>query len=223
MVNEEIKEAVSKGKINFVSDIVKKALDSGADSADILDSMITAMDEVGEKFQNNDIYVPEMLTAARTMEKGVALLKPQFVSPSDVKLGKVIIGTVAGDLHDIGKNLVSIMMQALGLEVIDLGIDVAPETFVKALKENPDCKILGLSALLTFTMESMRETISVIRKSKVGKNAIIMVGGAPITAEFAKEIGADIYTRDAVEAANTAKSVYQGKKVNTALAGRLYK
>ena len=204
MINEEIKEVVSSGKLNMVIDVVQNALDSGVESSDVLDSMITAMDEVGEKFLNNDIYVPEMLTAARTMEKGVGVLKPRFAAPSDVRLGKVIIGTVAGDLHDIGKNLVSIMMQASGLDVIDLGIDVSPEDFIKALKENPDCRIVALSALLTFTLDSMKEAVAAIRKTKQGKTVTIMIGGAPVTEKFAREIGADIYTKDAVEAARAA-------------------
>ena len=207
MINEEIKDVISNGKLNIVTDVVQEALDSGVESDVVLDSMITAMDEVGEKFQNNDIYVPEMLTAAKTMEKGVAILRPRFPAVTDADAGKVIIGTVAGDLHDIGKNLVSIMMQASGLDVIDLGIDVPPEDFIKALKENPDCKIIALSALLTFTLDSLRETVELIRKSKHGKNITIMVGGAPVTAEFAKQIGADIYTKDAVEAAKAAKAV----------------
>ena len=207
MINEEIKDVISNGKLNIVTDVVQEALDSGVESDVVLDSMITAMDEVGEKFQNNDIYVPEMLTAAKTMEKGVAILRPRFPAVTDADAGKVIIGTVAGDLHDIGKNLVSIMMQASGLDVIDLGIDVPPEDFIKALKENPDCKIIALSELLTFTLDSLRETVELIRKSKHGKNITIMVGGAPVTAEFAKQIGADIYTKDAVEAAKAAKAV----------------
>ncbi|MBR0416263.1 MAG: cobalamin-dependent protein, partial [Firmicutes bacterium] len=164
------------------------------------------------KFQNNDIYVPEMLTSAKTMEKGVAVLRPFFASPGDAKIGKVIIGTVAGDLHDIGKNLVSIMMQATGLEVIDLGIDVPAEEFTKALKQHPDCEIIALSALLTYTLDSLRETVEIIRKTKRGKAVTIMVGGTPVTENFAKNIGADIYTKDAAEAAKTAKRLYNDKK-----------
>ena len=212
MINEEIKEVVSSGKLNMVTEVVKNALENGVADNEVLDSMITAMDEVGEKFQNNDIYVPEMLTAARTMEKGVGVLKPRFSAPSDAKLGKVIIGTVAGDLHDIGKNLVSIMMQASGLEVIDLGIDVTAEDFIKALKENPDCSIVALSALLTFTMESMRDVVGAIRSTKAGKNVTIMVGGAPVSEQFAREIGADVYTKDAVEAARVAKELCKNRK-----------
>ncbi len=212
MINEEIKDAVCKGKLNMITAIVKDALNSGISSEEILDSMISALDEVGDKFQNNDIYVPEMLTSAKTMEKGVAVLRPFFTSPGDVKTGKVIIGTVAGDLHDIGKNLVSIMMEASGLEVIDLGIDVPAEEFIKALKQHPDCEIIALSALLTYTLDSLRETVEIIRKTKRGKAVTIMVGGTPVTENFAKNIGADIYTKDAAEAAKTAKRLYNDKK-----------
>ncbi|MBO4818926.1 MAG: cobalamin-dependent protein [Firmicutes bacterium] len=209
MINEEIKDAVSKGKLNTVSAVVAEAIDNGVSAEDVLDSMIKAMDEVGENFQNNDIYVPEMLTAAKAMERGIAVLKPYLSGSSDARLGKVIIGTVAGDLHDIGKNLVSIMMQASGLEVIDLGIYVPAEEFVNALKKYPDCNVIALSALLTITLDSLRETIEVIRKSKRGKSVTIMVGGSPVTAEYAKNIGADLYTTDAAEAAKAARKVYQ--------------
>ena len=209
MINEEIKDAVSKGKLNTVSAVVAEAIDNGVSAEDVLDSMIKAMDEVGENFQNNDIYVPEMLTAAKAMERGIAVLKPYLSGSSDARSGKVIIGTVAGDLHDIGKNLVSIMMQASGLEVIDLGIDVPAEEFVNALKKYPDCNVIALSALLTITLDSLRETIEVIRKSKRGKSVTIMVGGSPVTAEYAKNIGADLYTADAAEAAKAARKVYQ--------------
>ena len=208
MIKEEIKDVISNGKMNIITDTVRQALAGGMDSTEVLDVMITAMDEVGEKFQNNDIYVPEMLTAAKTMERGVSVLKPLFPAASGPSKGKVIIGTVSGDLHDIGKNLVSIMMQASGLEVIDLGIDVPPEDFVKALKDNPDCRIVALSALLTLTLGSMRETIEVIKKSKYGKNVTVMVGGAPVSERFASEIGADVYTPDAAAAAKTARELY---------------
>lgn len=205
MINEEVRDAVSNGKLGTVVSVVQKALEEGTDSFDILDSMMVAMDEVGDKFQNNDIYVPEMLIAAKTMERGVAVLKPRFCINTQMNKGTVIIGTVAGDLHDIGKNLVSTMIQAAGYKVIDLGIDVPPEDFVKALKENPDCKVIALSALLSFTLESMRETVEVIRKTALGKKVKIIVGGAPVTAAFAEQIGADGYTKDAVEAVKAVK------------------
>lgn len=207
MINEEIRDAVSNGKLGMITGVVQNAIEEGVDSADILDSMMVAMDEVGDKFQNNDIYVPEMLIAAKTMERGIAVLKPKFSANSPSTHGKVIIGTVAGDLHDIGKNLVSTMIQAAGFEVIDLGIDVPSEVFLKALKENPDCKVIALSALLSFTLDSMRETVTAIRKTKAGKQVKIMVGGAPVTEAYAMQIGADYYSKDAVEATRLVKQI----------------
>ena len=206
MVNDEIREVVSNGKLNMVTEVVQRALDSGADSDEVLDAMMVAMDEVGDKFQNNDIYVPEMLIAAKTMQRGVTVLEPKLATASLNHLGKIIIGTVQGDLHDIGKNLVKIMLQSAGFEVIDLGIDVPPEDFIKALKDNPDCNIIAISALLTFTLPSMQETVEAIRKTKTGAKVKIMVGGAPVNEEFAKKIGADAYSADAIAAAKVAKS-----------------
>ena len=206
MVNDEIREVVSNGKLNMVTEVVQRALDSGADSDEVLDAMMVAMDEVGDKFQNNDIYVPEMLIAAKTMQRGVTVLEPKLATASLNHLGKIIIGTVQGDLHDIGKNLVKIMLQSAGFEVIDLGIDVPPEDFIKALKDNPDCNIIAISALLTFTLPSMQETVEAIRKTKAGAKVKIMVGGAPVNEEFAKKIGADAYSADAIAAAKVAKS-----------------
>ena len=207
MIDETIKDVISNGKLNMVADAVKDALGKGEDSQELLNTMILAMNEVGEKFQNNDIFVPEMLTAAKTMERGVSILEPSLNTVSSKKIGKVIIGTVFGDLHDIGKKLVTIMMQSSGIEVIDLGIDVEPADFVKALKDNPDCRIVALSALLTVNLESMRNTVEFIRRTKRGRDVTIMVGGTPVSEEFAKEIGADIYTKDAVSAARAAKAL----------------
>ena len=207
MIDETIKDVISNGKLNMVADAVKDALGKGEDSQELLNTMILAMNEVGEKFQNNDIFVPEMLTAAKTMERGVSILEPSLNTVSSKKIGKVIIGTVFGDLHDIGKKLVTIMMQSSGIEVIDLGIDVEPDDFVKALKDNPDCRIVALSALLTVNLESMRNTVEFIRRTKRGRDVTIMVGGTPVSEEFAKEIGADIYTKDAVSAARAAKAL----------------
>ncbi len=207
MIDETIKDVISNGKLNMVADAVRDALEKGEDSQELLNTMIFAMNEVGEKFQNNDIFVPEMLTAAKTMERGVSILEPSLHPVSSKKIGKVIIGTVFGDLHDIGKKLVTIMMQSSGIEVIDLGIDVEPDAFVKALKDNPDCRIVALSALLTVNLESMRNTVEFIRRTKRGRDVTIMVGGTPVSEEFAKEIGADIYTKDAVSAARAAKAL----------------
>ena len=202
---ENVKELVVKGKLKMIQGAVQEALDAGAEPGDILDTMGAAMDEVGRKFQANEIFVPEMLVAAKTMQRGVAVLKPLLGGDAIGKYGKFVMGTVAGDLHDIGKNLVTMMIEAAGFEVIDLGVDVPAEKFVETLKANPDCKVCGLSALLTTTMDAMKDTVKAIRDA--GIDVQIMVGGAPITQAFCDEIGADAYTTDAASAAEKAKEL----------------
>ena len=169
--------------------------------------MIESMSVVGDKFQRNEIFVPEMLVAALTMKKGVGILKPLLGGDSIGSNGKFIIGTVAGDLHDIGKNLVALMVESAGFEVIDLGVDVPSEKFVEAVKSNSDCKIVALSALLTTTMDAMRQSVKAIKDAGLQSQVKIMVGGAPITQAFADEIGADAYTADAGSAAQKAKEL----------------
>jgi len=159
------------------------------------------MSVVGAKFQANEIFVPEMLVAAKTMKKGVEILRPLLTGDAVGKNGKYIIGTVQGDLHDIGKNLVALMIESAGFEVVDLGVDVPAETFIEAIKANPDCKVVGASALLTTTMESLKNTVKAIIDAGCKSQVKIMVGGAPITQQFADEIGADAYTPDAGSAA----------------------
>lgn len=202
---ENVKDLVVKGRLKMIQGAVQEALDGGASADEILDSMGVAMDEVGRKFQANEIFVPEMLVAAKTMQRGVGVLKPLLGGDAIGKYGKFVMGTVAGDLHDIGKNLVTMMIEATGFEVIDLGVDVPAEKFVETLKANPDCKICGLSALLTTTMDAMKDTVKAIRDA--GIDVKIMVGGAPITQAFADEIGADAYTTDAASAAEKAKEL----------------
>ena len=204
---ENVKELVVNGKLKKIEEAVQEAIDDGATAQEVLDSMMEAMDEVGGKFQRNEIYVPEMLVAAKTMQRGVGVLKPLLGGGGVAKYGKYIIGTVAGDLHDIGKNLVAMMIEAAGFEVIDLGIDVPAEKFVEAVKANPDCKVVGVSALLTTTMEAMRVTVKALIDAGLKSQVKIMVGGAPITQAFADEIGADAYTTDAASAANKAKEL----------------
>lgn len=204
-----VKETVSAGKLKLIEGVVQEAINGGATPGEVLDSMSVAMDEVGEKFQKNEIYVPEMLIAAKTMQRGVGVLKPLMAGDAAGKYGKFIIGTVAGDLHDIGKNLVAIMVEAAGFEVIDLGIDVPADKFVETIKANPDCKVVGVSALLTTTMEAMRVTVKAIIDAGLKSQVKIMVGGAPITQAFADEIGADAYTTDAASAASKAKELAQ--------------
>jgi len=204
---ENIKATVVAGKLKMIESVVQEALDGGASAQEVLDSMTGAMDEVGAKFQKNEIYVPEMLVAAKTMQRGVGVLKPLLGGDSVGKYGKYIIGTVAGDLHDIGKNLVAMMIESAGFEVIDLGVDVPAEKFVEAVKENPDCKVVGISALLTTTMEAMRTTVKALIDAGLKSQVKIMVGGAPINDAFAAEIGADAYTPDAGSAAAKAKEL----------------
>ena len=204
---ENVKSTVIAGKRKLIAGVVQEALDEGVTAGEILNVMGAAMDEVGAKFQSGEIFVPEMLVAAKTMQMGVGVLKPLLAGDEVGKNGKFIIGTVAGDLHDIGKNLVAMMVEAAGFEVIDLGVDVPAEKFVEAVKANPDCKVVGISALLTTTMEAMRNTVKALTDAGLRSQVKIMVGGAPITQAFADEIGADAYTPDAGAAAEKAKEL----------------
>lgn len=203
---EAISQAVQNGKAKKIGELVQQALDAGCEPSEILNKgMIDAMSIVGEKFSKNEIFVPEMLVAARAMKKGVEVLKPYLKGDNSESAGKIIMGTVAGDLHDIGKNLVIMMLESAGFEVIDLGVDVSADKFVEALKENPDTKIVAASALLTTTMPALKDTVKALNNCKERKNIKVMVGGAPITQEFADEIGADAYTENAASAAQVAK------------------
>ncbi len=205
---QEVAEAVEKGKAKLVGGLVQEALDEGCDPVEILNQgMIDAMGVVGEKFKNNEIFVPEMLVAARAMKKGVEVLKPHLASGGTSSAGKMILGTVAGDLHDIGKNLVGMMIESAGFEVIDLGIDVPIEKFIEAVNENPDATLVGCSALLTTTMPALRDTVAALNEQPFRDRIKIMVGGAPITQAFADEIGADGYSEDAASAAQLAKKL----------------
>ena len=205
---KEVYDLVEKGKAKVVGAAVQEALDAGCDPNEILnEGMIKAMDTVGEKFKNGEIFVPEMLVAARAMKKGVEVLKPHLATGAAGAAGKAIIGTVAGDLHDIGKNLVCMMMESAGFEVIDLGVDVTKEKFVEAYEANPDTKIIGCSALLTTTMPALKETVALLNEAPFRSKVKVMVGGAPITQEFADEIGADAYTEDAASCAKRAKEL----------------
>lgn len=202
----ELALAVEKGKSKAVVGLVEEALAEGNAPIDILNKgMIDAMSVVGEKFKNNEIFVPEMLVAARAMKKGVEVLKPHLGGDANVSIGKAVVGTVHGDLHDIGKNLVVLMIESAGFEVNDLGVDVPVEKFVEAAAD-PEVKIVGVSALLTTTMPAMQETVAALNAAPNRAQFKVMVGGAPITAEFAAEIGADAYTTDAASAASTAKA-----------------
>lgn len=203
---QEVAELVEKGRAKKVAAAVQAALDEGCKPDEILNQgMIGAMDIVGEKFKNNEIFVPEMLIAAKAMKNGVEVLKPYLGAGQSGAMGKLIIATVAGDLHDIGKNLVAMMIESAGFEVIDLGVDVSNEAIVESYRKNPDTKIIALSALLTTTMPALRSAVEAINQSDFREKVKVMVGGAPITQEFADEIGADGYSEDAASAATLAK------------------
>ena len=205
---QEIAQLVETGKVKQIAGAVQAALDEGCSAEDILNhGMIDAMDVVGEKFRKNEIFVPEMLIAAKAMKKGVEVLKPYLATGSAGALGKLVIATVAGDLHDIGKNLVAMMIESAGFEVIDLGVDVSTEKIIQCYHENPDMKIIALSALLTTTMPALRDTVTALNQCDFRNKVKIMVGGAPITQSFADEIGADGYSTDAASAATLAKQL----------------
>ena len=204
---ENVKQTVISGKIKLIQGVVQEALDGGCSPTEVLDAMSKAMEEVGARFQQGDLYVPEMLVAAKTMQRGVGVLKPLLGGDDGAKYGKFVIGTVSGDLHDIGKNLVAMMVESAGFEIVDLGVDVPANKFVEAVQANPDCRVVGISALLTTTMEAMRETVKALTDAGLRDQVKIMVGGAPITQAFADEIGADAYTPDAGSAAEKAREL----------------
>lgn len=203
----EISEFLQKGRAKNVKELVQQAIDEGIDAKTILEEgLLSGMDIIGEKFKNNEVYVPEVLIAARAMNAGTELLKPLLASSGVKAAGKVVLGTVKGDLHDIGKNLVRMMMEGKGLEVIDLGIDVPAEKFVSTAVEQ-GAQIIACSALLTTTMTEMKNVVEQAEKDGVRDKVTIMVGGAPVTDNFCKSIGADIYTPDAASAAIEAVRV----------------
>jgi len=204
---EELFAAVEGGRSKLVPNLVQECLDEGIPAADILNKgMIDAMGVVGEKFKNNEIFVPEMLVAAKAMKKGVAVLQPHLRGDNSTCIGKAVIGTVYGDLHDIGKNLVAMMIESTGYEVNDLGIDVPKEAFLEAAND-PAVNVVAVSALLTTTMPAMKDIVTALNEHPRRANFKIMVGGAPINQEFADEIGADVYTEDAASAGQAAKAL----------------
>lgn len=204
---QNVIDIVVAGRAKKVEAAVQAALDDGVNAADVLTGLIDAMGIVGDRFKEGEIFVPEMLVSAKAMKKGVDMLKPYLGSGEVGASGKVVIGTVAGDLHDIGKNLVAMMIESAGFEVIDLGVDVAKEKFLEAVLGNPGVKIVALSALLTTTMPALKEAVELLNQQAFRQDIKIMVGGAPITQAFADEIGADAYTPDAASAAQRAKEL----------------
>ena len=200
----EISVQLQAGKAKIVKGLVQQAIDEGVPAQEILEKgLLDGMNVIGEKFKNNEVFVPEVLIAARAMNQGVALLKPLLAEAGVKASGKVCIGTVQGDLHDIGKNLVKLMLEGKGLEVIDLGTDVAPETFVQtAIDQN--CRIICCSALLTTTMGVMADVVKAAESAGIRDKVKIMIGGAPVNQAFCDQIGADVYTSDAASAAEAA-------------------
>jgi 5-methyltetrahydrofolate--homocysteine methyltransferase len=204
---EALKQAVIAGKTAQVKAMTEQALNEGAGPQEILDrGLIPAMEIVGEKFACHEFYIPEMLIAARAMQGGLGLLKARLAAGEGRSRGKVVIGTVKGDLHDIGKNLVAMMLQGSGFEVVDLGNDVKPEQFVKAVQEHSPNFVM-MSALLTTTMLSMRETVEALKSAGLRQSVKVAVGGAPLTQRFCDEIGADFYSPNATGAVNRAKEL----------------
>jgi 5-methyltetrahydrofolate--homocysteine methyltransferase len=204
---QAIAENLINGNAPAVAQGVQAALDEGVAAGEILNgALVPAMDEVGYRFKNNIVYVPEVLIAARAMHAGMDLLKPLLADSEVPTAGKVVLGTVKGDLHDIGKNLVAMMLEGGGFEVIDLGVDASPDKFVTAIRDEQP-QVVGMSALLTTTMVNMRSIIDALAEAGVRDQVRIMIGGAPVTQRYADEIGADGYAPDAASAVDLARSL----------------
>ena len=205
---QELSEAVQKGNAPKAKELTSALLAEKKGAGDVLNKgLLDGMDKVGQRFKCNEIYIPEVLIAARAMNGSMDILKPELVKAGVKPIGKMLLGTVKGDLHDIGKNLVKMMAQGAGIEVVDLGIDVSADKFLQGMKDNPDAKTIGMSALLTTTMTGMTEVIDRFEKEGMRKKVKFMVGGAPLTDQYAKEIGADGYAPDAASAVDLAKSL----------------
>ena len=201
-----IYKAILEGDMEGVANNIQAPLDAGVVPGEILNTaLIPAMDKVGQLFEEGEYFVPEMLVAARAMKAGLEILKPLLVDSGVDPVGKVVLGTVKGDLHDIGKNLVAMMLEGAGFEIVDLGADVSPDQFVAAARDGVD--VVGLSALLTTTMPAMENTIRAIEESGLRDRVKIIVGGAPVTAEYARQIGADGYATDASQAATLVREL----------------
>jgi 5-methyltetrahydrofolate--homocysteine methyltransferase len=206
-----LSEAIIKGNMEAAMGETQKAIDGGGDPQAILDQgLIAAMDIVGQKFSQGMMFVPQMLRSAKTMQSCVTLLKPHFQAGTVVSKGTVVMGTVKADLHDIGKNLVAMMLEGAGFTIIDLGVDVAPEAFVQVVTEKSP-QIIGMSALLSTTMPSMAATIQALDAAGLRDKVKVMIGGAPVTAKFADEVGADRYAPDAGSAVSAAKELLQNE------------
>lgn len=208
----EISELLQKGKAKLVKELVTQALEEGTDPRDILnEGLLSGMMVVGEKFKKNEVFVPEVLVAARAMNAGITILEPKLVEVGNEPVGKAVIATVKGDLHDIGKNLVAMMLKGAGFEVIDLGVDADAEALVDKAEE-VGADVICMSALLTTTMPNMKACVDLLKERGLRDKYIVMVGGAPVNQAFADQIGADYYTPDAATAATTARDAVQAKK-----------
>ncbi len=201
----ELGEVIKRGDRNKSAELTKAAIDANVPAQEILDVMVGAMDVVGQRFQKNEIFVPEMLIAARAMKEAMGLLEPVLVAAGITPVAKAVIGTVEGDLHDIGKNLVAMMWKGANFDVIDLGTNVSPQKFVDAIRTN-NAQIVGLSALLTTTMPAIKTTVAAIKAAGFSVTKIV-IGGAPVTQEYANEVGADGYAPDAASAVDVARSL----------------
>ena len=202
----EIQEQLQKGKAKLVTAKVEEALAAGIAPQELMQTLLDAMGIIGERFKRDEVFVPDVMIAARAMNRGLAALKPHLLDAGVEPIGRACIGTVKGDLHDIGKNLVKMMLEARGFEVIDLGVDVAPETFIRTAVEK-NCAIIGCSALLTTTMCAMEDVVRLADEAGIRDRVKIMVGGAPVDQRFCDKIGADAYTRDAATAADVAAAL----------------
>lgn len=207
----EMSELLQKGKAKKVKELVEQAIVEGLDPKVILnEGLLSGMMIIGEKFKNNEVFVPEVLVAARAMNAGLTVLEPKLIEVGNEPVGKAVIGTVQGDLHDIGKNLVVMMLKGAGFEIHDMGVDVAPEAFVEKAEE-VGADVICMSALLTTTMPKMEDCIEVLKERGLRDKYIVMIGGAPVNDSFAKQIGADYYTPDAASAAEVAKEAVLSK------------
>lgn len=208
---EEILELVIMGKDKEIPEKVKEAIEGGADPKILLnDGMVAAMDEISARFTRGEIFVPEMMVSANAMKKGISALKPYLSEGGTAGIGTAVMATVAGDLHDIGKSLVAMMLESAGFRVVDLGCDVSAEMYVDAVRENPDTKIVGCSALLSTTMAAMKDVIDALEKAGLRKQVKVIIGGAPVTQQFCDEIGADGYSDNAAAAVRMAKEFVLG-------------
>lgn len=211
IVIQKLCQALQNGQTYDVKNLINDAISENIPTDTILnDGLLKGMDIIGVKFKTNDIYIPEVLIAAKAFKAGIDILRPKLVSNNIKPIGKIIIGTIKGDIHDIGKNLVALMMESVGIEVIDLGINVDSNTFIENAEKH-NAQIIAISSLLTTTMINIKDIIDNLNSKNIRKKYIIMVGGSPLTSQFAKEIKADVYTPDAITAAEVAKNILLSK------------